>query len=442
MSNTAIKGIKARQVYDSRANPTVEVDVVLEGGGRGRATVPSGASTGIFEAVELRDRDPQKLGGKSVLNAVHNVTAVLAPALIGRDARDQAAIDRTMIALDGTPNKGRLGANAILGVSLATAWAAANAQGVPLYRYLGGDAAVTLPVPMVQIIGGGMHANGAIDIQDFLVIPVGAQSFAEAIEMAVNVYNGTKQVLVDQGKPPAIADEGGFWPFFTSNVEGIEILLSGIEKAGYRPGEDTALALDVAASHFFDKGEYAFALEKKRMSRAEFADVLVGWAERYPILSIEDGMAEDDWEGWEILSARLKSKLQLIGDDLFVTNTARIRKGVAKGIANSVLIKLNQVGTLTETLEAIAATKEAGYLPVISARSGETEDTTIVHLAIATNAGQLKVGSVARTERTVKWNEGIRIEEDLGNTAYPGRAVFPWQVSTRGCSTRSSSVVP
>jgi enolase len=355
------------------------------------------------------------------------VTTVLAPALIGRDALDQAGIDRTMIALDGTPNKGRLGANAILGVSMATAWAAADASGVPLYRYLGGDAAVTLPVPMVQIIGGGMHADRAIDIQDFLVIPVGAQAFSEAIEMAVNVYNGTKQVLADQGKPVAIADEGGFWPFFKSNVEGVEILLSGIERAGYRPGEDVAIALDVAASHFFEDGEYSFALEKKRMSRAAFADVLASWAERYPILSIEDGMAEDDWEGWKILSDRLKSKLQLIGDDLFVTNTARIRQGIEKGIGNSVLIKLNQVGTLTETLEAIAATQEAGYLPVVSARSGETEDCTIVHLAIATNAGQLKVGSVARSERTVKWNEGIRIEEDMGGGTYPGRAIFPWR---------------
>ena len=337
-----------------------------------------------------------------------------------------------MIALDGTPNKGRLGANAILGVSVATAWAAADALQVPLYRYLAGDAPVTLPVPMVQIIGGGMHADGAIDIQDFLIIPVGASSFTEAIEMAVNVYNGTKQVLTDLGKPVAVADEGGFWPFFTSNVEGVEILLSGIEKAGYRPGEDIALALDVAASHFYANGEYTFALEQKRMNRSAFADVLVSWAERYPILSIEDGMAEDDWDGWEILSARLKSKLQLIGDDVFVTNTARIRQGIAKGIANSVLIKLNQVGTLTETLEAIAATKEAGYLPVVSARSGETEDATIVHLAIATNAGQLKVGSVARTERTVKWNEGIRIEEDLGAAAYPGRAIFPWSVAAKG----------
>lgn len=424
MSSTSIKQIKARQVYDSRANPTVEVDIVLEGGATGRATVPSGASTGMFEAVELRDGDPKKLGGKSVLNAVRNVTSILAPALIGLDARDQVAIDRAMIALDGTPNKSRLGANAILGVSMAAAWAAADALKIPLYRYLGGDAAVTLPVPMVQVIGGGMHANRAVDIQDFLIIPLGAQSFTEAIEMSVNVYNATKQVLMDLGKPVAVADEGGFWPFFTSNVEGVETLLSGIEKAGYRPGEDVAIALDVAASHFFENGEYAFALEKKRMSRAALADVLASWAERYPILSIEDGMAEDDWEGWEILSARLKSKLQLIGDDLFATNTARIKRGVAKGIANSVLIKLNQVGTITETLEAIAATKEAGYRPVVSARSGETEDTTIVHLAIATNAGQLKVGSVARTERTVKWNEGIRIEEELGAAAYPGRAVF------------------
>jgi enolase len=375
----------------------------------------------------LRDGDPQRLGGKSVLTAVRNVETVLAPALIGRDARDQAAIDGAMIALDGTPDKSRLGANAILGVSLACAWAAANALGVPLYRYLAADAAVTLPVPMVQIIGGGVHADRAIDIQDFLVIPVGATAFAEAIEMAVNVYNGTKRVLAELGKPAAIADEGGFWPFFTSNGEGIEILLRGIETAGYRPGEDVAIALDVAASHFFADGAYSFALEDKRMSRAAFAELLAAWVERYPILSIEDGMAEDDWEGWEILSARLKSKLQLVGDDIFVTNTARIRQGIERGIANSVLIKPNQVGTLTETLAAIAVTKESGYLPVISARSGETEDTTIVHLAIATSAGQLKVGSVARSERTVKWNEGLRIEEEVGGGAYPGRAIFPWK---------------
>jgi enolase len=428
MSNTRIKGIKARQVYDSRANPTVEVEVFLEGGAMGRTTVPSGASTGIFEAVELRDGDPARLGGKSVLKAVRNVTDILAPAVVGMDARDQAQIDRAMIALDGTPNKGRLGANAILGVSVATAWAAAAAEGVPLYRYLGGKAAPTLPVPMVQIIGGGLHANGAIDIQDCLVIPVGAASFTQAIEMAVNVYHGTKEVLTKMGKPVAIADEGGFWPFFNSNVEGIEILMAGIEKAGYRPGEDIALALDVAASHFYKDGEYDFALEQKRMSRAAFVDMLAGWAERYPILSMEDGMAEDDWEGWEMLSTRLKSKMQLIGDDVFVTNTTRIKKGIAQGIANSVLIKLNQVGTLTETLEAIALTQSAGYLPVISARSGETEDATIVHLAIATHAGQLKVGSAARGERTVKWNEGIRIEEVLGRTAYAGRGIFPWKV--------------
>jgi enolase len=387
MPSTLIKEIKARQVYDSRANPTVEVDVVLEGGAMGRGAVPSGASTGMFEAVELRDGDPKRLGGKSVLKAVDNVKTVLAPALIGHDATDQATIDRIMIGLDGTPNKGHLGANAILGVSIATAWAAAAARNLPLYRSLGGEQATVLPVPMVQIIGGGMHANRAIDIQDFLIIPVGAESFTQAIEMAVDVYNGTKQVISDSGHPVAIADEGRFWPFFKSNIEGVEILLRGIERAGYRPGEDVAIALDVAASHFYENGEYVFALEGKRMSRAAFAEVVAGWTDRYPILSIEDGMAEDDWEGWAMLSARLKSKLQLVGDDLFVTNTARIERGVEKGIANAVLIKLNQVGTITETLEAIVATKAAGYLPVVSARSGETEDMTIVHLAIATNAG-------------------------------------------------------
>lgn len=432
MPNTRIREIRARQVYDSRAQPTVEVEVLLEGGARGRSTVPSGASTGRFEAVELRDGNPRVLGGRSVLNAVRNVEKVLAPALAGLDALDQAGLDGAMIALDGTPDKRRLGANAILGVSAATAWAAAAALGVPLYQYLGRGTAPALPVPMVQIIGGGMHANGAIDIQDFLVIPVGAGSFTRAIEMAVDVYHGTRKVLADRGKPVAIADEGGFWPFFSSNVEGIELLLAGIEQAGYRPGEDIALALDVAASHFYRDGRYTFALEGRSMDRAEFAGLLESWAGSYPILSIEDGMAEDDWEGWELLSARLKSKLQLIGDDLFVTSPARIRAGIQKGVANSVLIKLNQVGTLTETLEAIEVTRQAGYLPVISARSGETEDTTIVHLAVATGAGQLKVGSVARGERTVKWNEGIRIEETLGSAAYPGRSLFPWSAAGKG----------
>lgn len=425
MTNTKIAAIHARQVYDSRAMPTVEVEVTLEDGSVGRGTVPSGASTGKFEAVELRDHDPARLGGKSVRRAVANVAEFLAPALIGMDVNDQGAIDRRMIEIDGTPNKARIGANAILGVSIASAWAGANAARIPLYRHLGGAEAATLPVPMVQIIGGGMHAANAVDIQDFLVIPVGADSFERAMEMVVEVYWGTKKVFADLGKPLAIADEGGFWPFFDSNVEGLDLLMRGIEAAGYRPGTDVAIALDVASSHFYENGRYSFALEGRSMDRAAFADVIAGWVARYPIISVEDGMAEDDWEGWKLLTGKLGDKIQLIGDDLFVTNTSRIRQGIDAGVANSVLIKLNQVGTVTETLEAIALTKSAGYSPVVSARSGETEDMTIVHLAIATNAGQLKVGSVARSERNVKWNEGIRIEEVLGKSAYPGCSVFP-----------------
>lgn len=425
MSSTSIKQIKARQVYDSRANPTVEVDVILEGGAMGRGTVPSGASTGKFEAVELRDGDPRRLHGKSVFKAVENVNEVLAPQIMGMDALDQAKVDQRLIALDGTPNKARLGANAVLGVSMATAWAAANALGLPLYRYLGGAQARTIPVPMIQIIGGGMHANQAIDIQDFMVIPVGAANFATAMEMVVNVYHSTKLLFQELGKPTAIADEGGFWPSFASNEEGLALLTQGIARAGYQPGEDVAIAVDVAASHFYDERRYCFALEHKAMSADEFADVLCSWVDKYAIISVEDGMAEDDWEGWQILTRKLHNRVQLVGDDLFVTNIDRIGRGIRQDIANAVLIKMNQIGTITETLAAIEFTKNAGYLPVISARSGETEDATIVHLAMATNAGQLKVGSVARTERTVKWNEAIRLEEALGASAiYPGREIF------------------
>jgi enolase len=422
---TLIKRIKARQVFDSRANPTVEVDVELECGIVGRGTVPSGASTGVFEALELRDGDPSSFQGKSVFKAVNNVNEVIAPRVIGMDATRQSVLDQAMIALDGTANKSKLGANAILGVSMAAAWAAANACGVPLYRYLGGANAKTLPVPQVQIIGGGMHANMSIDIQDFLVIPVGAPTYAKAIEMVANVYHGTKAVFSAHGKPVSIADEGGFWPTFDTNVEGLDLLVEGIQKAGYTPGKDVAIALDVAASHFYKDGKYRFAVESRERNSEEFAELLAEWVRKYPIISVEDGMAEDDWEGWEKLSEKLRTKVQLIGDDVFTTNAERIQRGIDRQIANAVLIKMNQIGTLTETLDAIEQTKNAGYLPVISARSGETEDTTIVHLAIATNAGQLKVGSIARTERTVKWNELLRIEEALGEEAiYPGAKIF------------------
>ena len=422
---TLIKRIKARQVFDSRANPTVEVDVELECGIVGRGTVPSGASTGVFEALELRDGDPSSFQGKSVFKAVNNVNEVIAPRVIGMDATRQSVLDQAMIALDGTANKSKLGANAILGVSMAAAWAAANACGVPLYRYLGGANAKTLPVPQVQIIGGGMHANMSIDIQDFLVIPVGAPTYAKAIEMVANVYHGTKAVFSAHGKPVSIADEGGFWPTFDTNVEGLDLLVEGIQKAGYTPGKDVAIALDVAASHFYKDGKYRFAVESRERNSEEFAELLAEWVRKYPIISVEDGMAEDDWAGWKTLSDKLRGKVQLIGDDVFTTNAERIQRGIDQQIANAVLIKMNQIGTITETLDAIEQTKNAGYLPVISARSGETEDTTIVHLAIATNAGQLKVGSIARTERTVKWNELLRIEEALGEEAiYPGAKIF------------------
>jgi enolase len=422
---TLIKGIKARQVFDSRANPTVEVDVELECGVIGRGTVPSGASTGVFEAVELRDGDPASFQGKSVFKAVKNVNDVIAPKIIGMDATKQSVIDHAMIELDGTPSKSKLGANAIVGVSMAVAWAAANANGVPLYRYLGGANAKTLPVPQVQIIGGGMHANMRIDIQYNLVIPEGARPYAKSIEMVANVYHGTKAVFSAHGKPVAIADEGGFWPTFNSNVEGLDLLMEGIQKAGYTPGKDVAIALDIAASHFYKNGKYRFAVESKERDSEEFAELLAGWVRKYPIISVEDGMAEDDWDGWKKLTNKLRGKIQLIADDLFTTNVERIQRGIDQQIANAVLIKLNQIGTVTETLDAIELTKNAGYLPVVSARSGETEDTTIVHLAIATNAGQLKVGSIARTERTVKWNELLRIEEALGEEAvYPGSKIF------------------
>ena len=429
MQDMTITAVKARQIFDSRANPTVEVEVTLACGATGRGMVPSGASTGAFEALELRDTDrPDVLGGKGVRTAIRNVEEILAPFLIGRQADRQTELDRGMIALDGTPNKSRLGANAILGCSMAVAWAAAAAKGEPLYRYLGGAQARILPVPMIQIIGGGAHAAGAIDIQDFLVIPMSAPSFEQGFAMVVDVYNATKKVFRKYGKPLAIADEGGFWPTdFKSNEEGLALLLEGIELAGYRPMEDIAIALDIASSEFYDEAseEYVFALENKRMSREEFVDLLCSWVDRYPIISIEDGCSELDWKGHALLTEKLGGRIQLIGDDLFTTNLERIRKGVAMHACNSVLIKMNQIGTMTETLEAIELTKNSGYLPVISARSGETEDATIVHLALATNAGQLKVGSVARSERAAKWNEAIRIEQALGADAdYPGGAVF------------------
>lgn len=418
MLDLTIQKVSARQIFDSRANPTVEVDVKLACGASGRGIVPSGASTGIFEALELRDIEQKNyLGGKGVRTAVRNVEDILAPILIGQQADRQVELDQKMIELDGTPNKSNLGANAILGCSLAIAYACANAKNEPLYRYLGGAGAKTIPVPMIQIIGGGAHAVNSIDIQDYLVIPVGSATFEEGFEQVVNVYNATKKVFEKYKKPLAIADEGGLWPTdFKSNEEGLKLLMEGIEQAGYRPGEDIAIALDIASSEFYnaETGEYTFALENRKMSSEEFVELLCDWVEQYPILSIEDGCSELDWKGHALLTSKLGDRIQLIGDDLFTTNINRIRQGVKRRACNSVLIKMNQIGTLSETIEAIEYTKKCGYLPVISARSGETADVSIVHIAVATNAGQLKVGSVARSERTAKWNEAIRIEQALG----------------------------
>ena len=428
MTDYRIKSVKARQVFDSRANPTVEVDITLECGAVGRGIVPSGASTGKFEALELRDGDSSVLGGKSVRKAIDNINNIIAPKLIGVDATNQVYIDKMMIALDGTQNKSNLGANAILGCSMAVAYAAANAKGEPLFRYLGGSNAKTVPVPMIQIIGGGAHAADSIDIQDFLVIPMSADNFEDGFAMVFNVYNSTKKIFAEKGKPLSIADEGGFWPTdFKTNEEGLILLTEGIKRAGYEPMKDVAIALDIASSEFYNEenGTYVFRLENKEMTREEFVDLLCDWVEKYPIISIEDGCAESDWEGSVLLTQKLGKKIQLIGDDLFTTNSERIKKGVEMGACNAVLIKLNQIGSITETMDAIELTKNSGYLPVISARSGETEDAIIVHLSMATNAGQLKVGSVARSERAAKWNEAIRMEEYLGESGYyPSADIF------------------
>ena len=435
MLDFTIKSIQSRQVFDSRANPTVEVDVELACGAIGRGTVPSGASKGVYEALELRDGDQGCLQGKTVFNALRNIQTILAPALIGKDASSQIEIDSLMIKLDGTPNKSNLGANAILGCSMAIARAMANALGIPLFRYLGGANSKTIPVPMIQIIGGGAHAVNTIDIQDFLIIPIEAESFELGFTQVVQVYNATKKVFARYGKPLSIADEGGFWPTdFKTNEEGLKLLTEGIIEAGFIPGKQIAIALDVASSEFYDveKEKYYFKLENKEFTREEFVDLLENWVDTYSIISIEDGCSELDWEGSILLTERIGKKVQLIGDDLFTTRIDRIKKGVENKACNSVLIKMNQIGTITETLDAIEYTKNCGYLPVISARSGETEDETIVHLAIATNAGQLKVGSVARTERTAKWNECIRMEEYLGSQAvYPKGTIFERVISSK-----------
>jgi len=419
-----IDRVHARQILDSRGNPTVEVDVVLSSGAAGRAAVPSGASTGELEAVELRDGD-EAYGGKGVARAVANVNGELAEAVRGIDPADQEALDRAMIELDGSANKGRLGANAILGVSLAGAKAAAAEVGQPLWRYLGGEAAHVLPVPMMNVLNGGAHADNKVDFQEFMIVPIGAPSFAEALRMGSEVFHSLKGKLHERGLGTAVGDEGGFAPDLDSNEAALEALMGGIEAAGYRAGDDVSIALDPATSEIFDDGKYQLEHEGRSLSAAELADYWADIAERYPVLSLEDGMDEEDWDGWKALTERLGDRLQLVGDDLFVTNTELLRRGIDEGVANSILVKVNQIGTLTETLDAMKMAHDAGYKAVMSHRSGETEDTTISDLAVATGCGQLKTGAPSRSDRVAKYNQLLRIEEQLGTDAsYPGRAVF------------------
>lgn len=413
-----------REVLDSRGNPTVEADVLLESGALGRAIVPSGASTGEREALELRDGD-KRYSGKGVRKAVENVIQVIGPALIGMEAFDQAVIDRTMIELDGTENKGRLGANAILAVSLAVAKAAASEAGLPLYHYIGGPNARELPVPMMNVLNGGAHADNNVDLQEFMIIPVGAESASDAIRIGAEVFHNLKSVLKKKGYSTAVGDEGGFAPNLKSNEEAVQVILEAIEKAGYKPGRDVYLGLDAAASEFYENGVYQLKGEGKKKSSDEMVAFYEDWVRQYPIISIEDGMSEKDWNGWRSLTARLGSRIQLVGDDIFVTNTKILKQGIEQGIANSILIKLNQIGTLTETLDAIETAKRAGYTAVVSHRSGESEDSTIADLAVAANTGQIKTGSLSRTDRTAKYNQLIRIEEELGDAAvFRGRDVF------------------
>ncbi len=420
---TTIVEVTAREILDSRGNPTVEVEVVLDGGFKGRAAVPSGASTGKFEAVELRDGDKKRYLGKGVQKAVKNVKDKIAKELRGLDASDQVLIDSSLISLDGTPNKKRLGANAILGVSMAVAKAAAEASMLPLYRYIGGSNARVLPVPMMNIINGGAHADNPLDIQEFMIVPAGFPAFHEALRAGVEVFHNLKSILKENNLSTAVGDEGGFAPDLKSNREAVEMVLRAIEAAGYKPGKEFLLALDCASSELYKKGGYIF--EGKELSSDEMVDYLEGLVKDYPIISIEDGLAEDDWKGWALLTRRLGDKCQLVGDDLFVTNVERLKTGIDAGVANSILVKVNQIGTLTETLAAVQMAERAGYTAVISHRSGETEDTTIADISVATNAGQIKTGSASRTDRTAKYNQLLRIEEELGETAvYPGMSAF------------------
>jgi enolase len=422
---TAIVDIIGREILDSRGNPTVEVDVVLEDGARGRAGVPSGASTGAHEAVELRDGDKARYQGKGVLKAVEAVNGEIFDALSGMDAEDQRRIDEVLRTLDGTPNKGRIGANAILGVSLAVAKAAATTRDLPLYRYIGGVDAYLLPVPMMNIINGGAHADNPIDIQEFMIMPVGASTCADAIRVGSEVFHTLRKGLKDAGHSTNVGDEGGFAPNLKSAEEAIGFIMKAIEKAGYKPGEDVVLALDCAATEFFKGGKYEMQGEGKSLDAGGMAKYLAGLVSRYPVVSIEDGMSEDDWQGWKALTEAVGSKCQLVGDDLFVTNTERLAKGIKEGIANSILVKVNQIGSLSETLDAVSMAQRAAYTAVISHRSGETEDATIADIAVATNAGQIKAGSLSRSDRMAKYNQLIRIEEELGDTArYAGRSAL------------------
>ena len=423
---SAIREVRAREILDSRGNPTVEADVVLESGAVGRAAVPSGASTGEFEALELRDGDRERYGGKGVLQAVANVNTRIAPAVRGLEASDQRAVDQAMIELDGTPNKANLGANAILAVSLACARAAAAEAGLPLYRYLGGDEANLLPVPLMNILNGGAHAANNVDLQEFMIAPVGAATFPEALRMGVEVFHSLKRVLSQRGKSTAVGDEGGFAPDLGTNEEALELILEAIEKAGYRPGDDVVLALDAAASELFRDGAYVFHKSTgERRSSAEMVEFWREWVSRYPIASIEDALDENDWSGWQVLTREIGDRVQLVGDDLFVTNTKHLERGIREGVANAILIKVNQIGTLTETLDAVDLARRNGYRFIISHRSGETEDTFIADLAVATRAGQIKTGSASRTDRVAKYNQLLRIAEDLGERAvYPGRKVW------------------
>ncbi len=425
MDYLEIVDVVARQIIDSRCFPTVEVEIYLEDGTMGRAAVPSGASTGMYEAVELRDGDKSVYQGKGVLKAVQNVNDTIAEELIGCNVFDQVYIDKMLIELDGTNNKGKLGANAILGVSLAVAKAAANALGIPLYRYIGGVNSKVLPVPMMNILNGGSHADNSVDLQEFMIMPAGAGTFSDALRMCAEVYHTLKKILNDKGYATGIGDEGGFAPNLKSNAEALDVIIEAIEKSGYKPGEQIFIAIDAASSEYYKDGKYVLEHEGRTLSSAEMVDFFEEWVNKYPIISIEDGMAEEDWDGWKLMTERLGKKVQLVGDDLFVTNTERLEKGINLGVANSILIKLNQIGTLTETLNAIEMANRAGYTAVVSHRSGETEDTTIADLVVATNAGQIKTGAPARSERVAKYNQLIRIEEELEDVAeYRGRKAF------------------